>query len=578
MLLVPSHTPLALAVSAWLLAAALPARAQAQLLGDVSHSVADTLTLSPDGKRFAVVTVEPRTRKRRVIVDGKPSGKLYDTIATGMPLFSPDGAHVVFVGRRGPRCHVVLDGAEGEGYLLGRDGWPIADVTFSPHGKYLAYIARFEGKTRVVVGGEHFGPYEVSLNAEGNRLPGVWDFQFSPDGEHFAYRARAGTGMTLCVGKVVADPARKGARLSVSPRYESIGRASVVPVPGYGPDAFGFIAVKRGKEYVLVWAAGKEVPVGGPYEAVARGSLVRPPFAPQRLDYVVRKKGKWVVVAAGREESPYGEVDRLLYSADGRHAYAARKGKAVVLVVQGVESPPFDGVRYARSVFSPDGRSVAFAAHAPDGWRVVVNGQPGPTYGTIDHRTLTFSPEGKRLAYVASKGGKRFVVEGGKAGPEFDGVLPPRFSPDGRRLGYWARKGLDHVLVLDGEQLGPFASLSADAPAFSSDGKHLAYAALKDGQWQVFLDGKPAGPACEVIVSRLSFSGDGRLAYVVRLLDESGRPGYAFVAGGQAGRRYDAIWMGDGGRLILDPPATAGYFARRGPLVYRDAVVWPKGP
>jgi hypothetical protein len=193
----------------------------------------------------------------------------------------------------------------------------------------------------------------------------------------------------------------------------------------------------------------------------------------------------------------------------------------------------------------------------------------------IDSRTLTFSPDGKRLAYVAMKGGKRFIVEGGKAGPEFDGVSRPRFSPDGKRLGYWGRNGLDHTLVLAGERLGPFAGLAPDAPAFSADGKHVAHAALKDGQWQVVLDGKPAGPPCEEVVSRLSFSGDGRLAYVARFAGEDGRSVVAFVAAGQAGKRYDAIWMGDGGRLFLDPPAGAGYFARRGPLVYREAVVWP---
>jgi dipeptidyl aminopeptidase/acylaminoacyl peptidase len=538
--------------------------------------VPDTLTLSPDGKRFAVVTVEPRTRKRRVVVDGQPAGKLYDSVARGTPIFSPDGGHVAFVARLGSRCHVVADGVEGEGYLLTRDGWPIADLTFSPHGKYLAFVARVEGKTHVVVNGKSFGPYEVSLDTEGNRLWGVWDIQFSPDGEHFAYRARVGGRMVLCVGKVVADPARKDGRLSVSPPYESIGRGTPVPVPGYGPDAFGFLKVQGGKEYVAVWA-GKEVPVGGPYEAVARGSVVRPPHDPRRLDYVIRKSGKWVVVAAGREEQPYDEVLRLMYSPDGRHAYAARKGKQVVLVVQGTESPGYDGVRYRRSVFSPDGRTVAYAASQAGAWKVVVNGQAGPAYELIDGGTLTLSPGGNRLAFVAARGSKRFIVCDGKAGPEFDGIGLPRFSPDGKRLGYWGRKGLAHSLILDGETSGPFDGLSPDSPAFSPDGKRMAYAALKAGQWQVFLDGKAAGPPCDAVVSRLTLTADGHLAYVARLLGGDGRPGFALVVDGRPGKLYDAIWMGEGGRLFLDPPGPPGYFARRGPVVYRESVAWPKG-
>jgi Tol biopolymer transport system component len=552
------------------------ARGQPQVLGDVSNSVADTLTLSPDGKRFAVVTVDPRTKARRVVVDGKQMGRLYDSIARGMPLFSPDGKRLAFVARVGPKCYVIADGAESEGYLLTRDGWPVANLAFSPNSRYLAFSARVEGKTRVVVNGENFGPYDVSLDAEGNRLWGVWDFRFSPDGEYFAYRARTAGKMILCTGKVIPDPARKDGRLSVSPPYDSIGRGTPVPVPGHGPGAFGFIAVKGSQEYVAVWAE-KEVPIGGPYEAVARGSLVRPPHDPRRLDYVIRKKGKWVVVAAGKEEQLYDEVLRLMYSADGRHAYVARKGKDIVLALQGVEGPGYDGIRYPRTVFSPDGRSVAFAANLDGAWKVFVNGQPGPDQEQIDGATLSFSSDGKRLAYVAGKAKKRFLIADGKPGPEFDGISVPRFSPDGKRVGYWGRKGLQHFLMVDGETTGPFAGLSADSPTFNADGKHIAHAALKDGQWQVFLNGKPSGPTCEAVLSRLIFVPPDHLAYVARLLDKDGRPGYALVADSQVGKLYDAIWMGDGGQLFPDATGALEYFARKGPLVYREAAAWSKG-
>jgi Tol biopolymer transport system component len=550
------------------------ADAQARVVGDVANLVPDTLTLSPDGQRFAAVVADPRTGQRRVIVDGKPMGKPYDSIAVGMPIFSFDGRRVAYVARAGRRCHVVLDGVESEGYLLARDGWPIADLVFSPHSKYLAFKARVEGRTAVVVHGEPHGPYEVSIDVDGNRIWNVWDFRFSADGEYFAYRARGEGKMVLCTGKVLPDPGRKDRRLMTSPAYDSIGRGTPIPLPGLGPQAFGFIAVRDGKEFTVVWN-GKDWIQGPSHDAIARDRIVCPPPASRRLDYLVPKDGKWTAVIDGKEGPPYDEIGTLMYSADGRHAYAARKGEDTVVVVQGVESPAYEGVRYPHTIFSPDGKSFAYAARTSGVTFVVVDGRPGLDYRQVEGRSLTFSADSKSFAFAAARGDQWLVVRDGKPGPEFDQVFELRYSADGARLGYRARRGLDHFLVVDDRTLGPFADLSPDSPMFSPDGKQVAYAALNQGQWQVYVDDK-AHPPCDGIASRLAFSSDGlnHLAYVGRFRNED-QVAHAVVTDGRVGKTYDTIWLGEGGRLFLDPMAPA-YFATKGPLVYREPIVWPE--
>jgi len=545
------------------------------LLGDVSQAIPDTLTLSPDGKRFAVVTFDPRTKGRRVIVDGKPMGKTYDSIAEGTPIFSANGRGVAFAARLGTRCYIIHDGVESEGYPLVRDGWPLAELVFSPHGKYLAYKARVEGQCMQIVQGEKFGPYEVIVDEEGNRLWGVWDFCFSPDGESFAYRARVKGRMVLVSGTVL--PGKGKDRLSSSPPCDSIGRGTPLPVPGHGPGAFAYIVRVGTKEYLAVWN-GREMPVSATFDAIARGSITISPNSPLGLDYVARKGDQWFAVVTdkilGDKEGPsFDEISPLMHSVQGKVAYAARKGKLVHMVVDGVTGPGFAGIRYPRTVFSPDGQRIAYAARSDNASFVMAGAEEGPRFGVVDADSLTFSPDSKRLAYVAGKAGKRWLVLDGKVGPEFDEVHSPRFSANSVRLGYRARKNLEHHVVIDGDVLGPFADVSPDAPVFSKDGKRVAIAVLEKGRWQVLLDGKESGPACDGVLSQLTFSADGaHLAYVAKLTDR-GRDECALVIDGKPGRRYDAIWMGEHGKLFVEP-AGVEYFAKKGLLVYRVVENW----
>ena len=48
-----------------------------------------------------------------------------------------------------------------------------------------------------------------------------------------------------------------------------------------------------------------------------------------------------------------------------------------------------------------------------------------------------------------------------------------------------------------------------------------------------------------------------------------GKPAFALSFGGEIGREYNSIWMGDGGKLFVQEDGSIKYFARSGGLLYR---------
>ena len=142
---------------------AFAAGGETEVLGVAGDLVPDSICVGPDGKRFAAVVVDPVTNKRQVIENCRNLGKEYDLVAQGTPIFSPDGGRIAFVAARGGKCFVVVDGIEGTGYEIVQDRWPIADLVLSRSGQHIAYKTRKNARNYLVVDGQEFGPYDLSL-------------------------------------------------------------------------------------------------------------------------------------------------------------------------------------------------------------------------------------------------------------------------------------------------------------------------------------------------------------------------------------------------------------------------------
>ncbi len=141
------------------------------------------IRFGPDGKRmyFRLRPLGEEKGQEAVVVDGRAFS--YDNILDVE--FSPDGRRFVLKGQRGRGWVMVVDGVESEVYepdgergelVWSRDG----RLAFSKDGGRMAYVGRKGGKDFVVLDG----------SASGTRYDSIANLAFTPDGRHVVYTAR----------------------------------------------------------------------------------------------------------------------------------------------------------------------------------------------------------------------------------------------------------------------------------------------------------------------------------------------------------------------------------------------------
>lgn len=162
------------------------------------HLSANVLRFSPDGRRmyFRLRPLEREGQAAKgqeaVVVDGRLYS--YDDILDVE--FSPDGRRFVLKGLRGRGWVMVVDDVESELYeregkkgetVWSRDG----RLAFSKDGGRMAYVGRKGGKDFVVLDG----------SASGARYDSIANLDFTPDGRHVVYTARrAGKSLVVVDG------------------------------------------------------------------------------------------------------------------------------------------------------------------------------------------------------------------------------------------------------------------------------------------------------------------------------------------------------------------------------------------
>ena len=151
-------------------------------------------------------------------------------------VFSPDGTHVAYVGSRGLKSFVVLDGAEGAPTHN-----TIPKPVFSPDSKRLAYAQNGFSAT-VVVDGKP-GPKHA--------IGEISDLIFSPDSQHVAYRVYM--SFKVSAARVVID-----------------GQES----PLWGDVEFGSLSFSPDSKHVAYWAT----PLSSSGHKVVVGNLSTPAY------------------------------------------------------------------------------------------------------------------------------------------------------------------------------------------------------------------------------------------------------------------------------------------------------------
>lgn len=149
------------------------------------------IRFSPDGKRMYFRLRKNEDGKEAVVVDGR--AYVYDEIRDVE--FSPDSRRLVFKAQRGRGWVMVVDGAESELYEpdgeRGEVGWSRdGRLAFTKEGGRVAYVGRKGGKEFVVLNGAAGASYDAVANLD-----------FTPDGRHVVYTARrAGKAVVVVDG------------------------------------------------------------------------------------------------------------------------------------------------------------------------------------------------------------------------------------------------------------------------------------------------------------------------------------------------------------------------------------------
>jgi hypothetical protein len=163
----------------------------------------------------------------------------------------------------------------------------------------------------------------------------------------------------------------------------------------------------------------------------------------KRVAYRAHQGDRCFVVIDGERGPDFEFMSDPAISADGTVvAYGAKQAGRWCLVV-GDRRTPVD--HQPSLVFlAPDGRSVGYWHSESPGSgssrvRVVVDGKPGDTFSMVG--SPVFSPDGKTVTYAADDGGRQYIVVGGRSVQVTGREGDPVFSPDGRKVGYGARIG-----------------------------------------------------------------------------------------------------------------------------------------
>jgi hypothetical protein len=287
----------------------------------------------------------------------------------------------------------------------------------------------------------------------------------------------------------------------------------------------------------------------------------------KRFAYAARKGKQWLAVIDGKEGPAFDLMGREpFFNIDGSHvAYAAQKGVSQVVMLDGKEVGFYEDLVYSRLIFSRDGKRLAFPAQIRRKWAAVVDGEAGEDVDEIDEGPILGGADGAHVAYTARRLGQWYVVSDGKPGPTYDRVACLTYSPDGptgrplggKHLAYCARKDGRWCVVADGKE-GAFYD-GTDGVVYSPAGDRLAYKAFDGGKRFVVVDGQPSngrpvGPQgkFDVIVESPVFSPDGAsIAAVVRKGDS-----VMVERDGVVGPEFEHVFWGslqfsaDGKRLL----------------------------
>lgn len=367
---------------------------------DAQNYVPGTLRISPDGGRFAYA--RKFTGGEAMFVDGKELMRL-QSVNPKLIEFSRDSKHLVYAGYksdeerhvwvRDNEVNLVMK-AEGftnsyaiQWFAMTPDASEIgcsADGYAIARGKYVGYTRDtvFSASEKL-----HYAILSPgSVNVDGTpqkKFESISGFQFSENGANFAYIVTQSGEQFVVFGKSEERPYQKVDSLVLSPDGKR----------------YAHRAEHEGKQYLII--EGKPKAYTGNFK---RGVL----FSPDSSRWATILDNKVIVDHAADQEREGIDPNSLTFSPDSKHyAYFAKDTTAnpnrSIVVLDGKVLGLYDAVARA-PLFSSDSQSMTFLAQDGGKWSIYINDRK---HATVPHDPqgrwiLEFSPDSRSIGYAAS--------------------------------------------------------------------------------------------------------------------------------------------------------------------------------
>ena len=408
------------------------------IVSNIGNFQPGTLTVSPDGRRFAYARKE--SKGWVVEVDGKIEGTfravgivhgpvgiyaqvgLLDMVGVKPMVFSADSRHLAYSAKEEDSWFMVRDGEKSKPFKS------VGSPILSRDGRRLAFAAQVTGGWCMVVDG-----------VPGKIFDKLGPPAFSPDGRRLAYAARLNEKERIVVDGVEGKA------------YESLDVVS-----GLG-----------------AWLAFPTMVAEFPVFS-----------ADGRLAHHGKLAGKWHIVVEGQDSEPFDKVSDVVFSPDGKRiAFSARKPRWTV-VVDGKDQGSFDETPYVN--FSPDSKRVVMVGETSGRQTISVDGKELGTHQGIG--VPTFSPDSTRVGYAFRTGKQWTAVIDGAPQKAYLSVDAPVFSPDGKHVAYVAAVSKDRwMVVVDGGEGKIYDGILKGSKIVFADNTHFHYFVVS-GKGIVFVE------------------------------------------------------------------------------------------
>ena len=431
----------------------------------------------------AVTAVAAAPQVQQTVVGSTGQGGTYT--------LSPSGGHIAYMGLKGTRVAVTVDGVAG----------PEFDELFTATGQSF-FAPQQAAVMRSTSGGQ----------GADSQVPVI----FSPDGAHYAYAARQGNEyVVIHDGKEIARGPRASLALqayplALSPAGRQVSFLEVQNVGGRGqwrvmmtgrPGPWvgnnnGIKLVFSADETRYAYTAAPVDPTGGGTQVLVvdgkpAGYLgFNPVFTADATSLlsILPTSPKPAVLVDGKPAVGGIGVDKIIPSPVGNRWGAIVRTKLVnsmavaEFFLDGKVVPGTEGAHNAW--FSRDGKHYAVACTnaAARSMFLVIDGRKQTEYQNVavDEHTFWWTPDGSKFFYTVVASGRPFLIVNGEEVQitSLIGYEPLVTAQSGGRYGYGTRDGSNRVLslIVDGKNVLPEGTRPYDNTlVFSAQGSHYGF-------------------------------------------------------------------------------------------------------